>query len=84
MPRDSLKIGAPDPVTGPESGAPNVNYAFPVSGSRFGLGAVTYSAEFGDGTISTWGRSPFGKTWLATAAYDVRAQAHCVDFPEVI
>ncbi len=78
-------VTAPFSPNGPQSPEVDIAVSYDVIGATNSRGhTLEYRVDWGDGTFSDWGPgSGVSRTWTVLGVYDIRAQARCVDHPDV-
>jgi len=78
-------VTAPFSPNGPLSPEVDAAVSYVVLGATNSRGhTVEYRVDWGDGTFSDWGPGDgVSRTWTVLGVHDIRAQARCVDHPDV-
>ena len=78
-------VSAPNAPTGPATGIENQDLAYNAAGAVSNNGHdLEYRLDWGDGTFSAWVTAAVQNSWATAGTYDVKAQARCIQHPEII
>ena len=77
-------ISVPDAPSGPATGVEDQDLSYFTTGSVSNYGHdLEYRFDWGDGNFSDWGTGTVQNSWPDVGAYEVKAQARCIDHPAV-